>query len=391
MDTILFPIMWVIGWIMNGVHKLLTFFGMSSGAGAAWVLSIMGLTLIVRSLMIPIFNKQMKASRMGQQLNPEIKKIQKKYKGRRDRISQQRQQEEMMALYREHGTSPFASCLPALVQIPIFFALFRLLYAVLPLSKGEYQRMSIGPIDKEIAKQIGDSTLFGAPLSSSIGTSGQFGGAKTTIITIAVILIVLMIATLFFTQKQIMTKNMPESALDPSNPMYKTQKYMLYLMPLMYIFTGTTFQIGVLIYWLTSNIWNIGQQTWMINNNPMPGSAAYKLRQEKIRRKRIAKGLSPEENSGESDEVQGGQRRQPLGKARSKKAAKTGAGLPEESLAEETGAEEEAQEVRGKDGLTDAERAQKRYERRLAQRKRSQSKVKARKKRQQENKKERNF
>lgn len=89
--------------------------------------------------------------------------------------------------------------------------------------------------------------------------------------------------------------------------------------------------------------------------------------------------------------MQGGQRRQPLGKARSKKAAKTGAGLPEENPAEETGAEEEAQEVRGKDGLTDAERAQKRYERRLAQRKRSQSKVKARKKRQQENKKERNF
>ncbi|MFC5369329.1 membrane protein insertase YidC [Arcanobacterium bovis] len=385
MDTILYPIMWIIAWIMSGVHSLLTTLGMSDGAGVAWVLSIVGLTVVVRALMIPLFNKQTKAARLGQQLNPEIQKIQKKYKGRKDPLSQQRQQEEMMALYREHGTSPFASCMPVLIQMPIFFSLFRLLYAVLPLSEGKYMRPSIGPINETVAKHIAESKVFGAPLASSIGTSSNFSSPRSVIV-VAVVLIALMIATLFFTQKQLMTKNMPDTALDPSNPAYKMQKYMLYGMPLIYIFTGTTFQIGVLVYWLTGNIWNIGQQTWMLNNNPTPGSEAYRQRQEKLRQKRIAKGLSPEEDADDS-ENQGGQRVQPLGKARSKKAA------AKNVLQEPTPSEEknESSEVRGLDGLTDAERAQKRYERRLAERRRAQEKKNARKKQQQNNKKDRNF
>ncbi|MBM7824445.1 YidC/Oxa1 family membrane protein insertase [Arcanobacterium pluranimalium] len=385
MDTILYPIMWIIAWIMSGVHSLLTTIGMSDGAGAAWVLSIVGLTIVVRALMIPLFNKQTKAARLGQQLNPEIQKIQKKYKGRKDPLSQQRQQEEMMALYREHGTSPFASCMPMLIQMPIFFSLFRLLYAVLPLSEGKYMRPSLGPINEEVAKHIAESKLFGAPLASSIGTSGNFSSPRSVIV-VAVVLIALMIATLFFTQKQLMTKNMPESALDPSNPAYKMQKYMLYGMPMIYIFTGTTFQIGVLVYWLTGNIWNIGQQTWMLNNNPTPGSEAYRKRQEKIRQKRIAKGLPPEENDN-GLEGPSGQRVQPLGKARSKKAVAKN--IPVETASSEE--KNETTEVRGLDGLTDAERAQKRYERRLAERQRAQEKKNARKKKQQNTKKDRNF
>ncbi|WP_124054483.1 membrane protein insertase YidC [Arcanobacterium ihumii] len=388
MDTILYPIMWIIAWIMSGVHSLLVTLGMNDGAGLAWVLSIVGLTIVVRALMIPLFNKQTKAARLGQQLNPEIQKIQKKYKGRKDQISQQRQQEEMMALYREHGTSPFASCMPALIQMPIFFSLFRLLYAVLPLSQGSYMRPAIGPIDEKVAQHIADSTVFGAPLTGSIGTAKSFS-SPTAVITVAVVLIILMILTLFFTQKQLMTKNMPDSALDPSNPAYKMQKYMLYGMPLIYIFTGTTFQIGVLVYWLTGNIWNIGQQTWMLNNNPTPGSEAYRKRQEKLRRKRLAKGLPAEEEENDFLAGPSGQRVQPLGKARSKKAASKVEPIP--AMPEDEDEVVEDTEVRGLDGLTDAERAQKRYERRLAERKRSQEKKNARKNKQQNNKKDRNF
>lgn len=385
MDTILFPIMWVIAWIMYGVHKVLLVFGMSAGSGPAWVFSIMGLTILVRILIIPLFNKQIRSMRAGQELNPEMQKIQKKYKGRTDPISRQRQQEELMALYREHGTSPFSSCLPLLVQMPIFFSLFRLLYAVRPLAAGQYLRDALGPINEQVAQEIAKSTVFGAPLSSSIGTANSFTH-PTNVRVVAVTLIVCMILTLIFSQKQIMMKNLPESAKDPSNPSYKMQKYMIYGMPAIYIFSGGVFQVGVLVYWLTGNIWNIGQQTWLITNNPTPGSEAYKKRQQRLREKRIKKGLPPEEESEETPN-RGGQREQPMSKARQKKTGKVDPML----AAPQQTQPEPAEEVRGLDGLTDAERAQKRYERRLAERQRSKAKKNARQKKQQQNKKKRNF
>lgn len=192
-----------------------------------------------------------------------------------------------------------------------------------------------------------------------------------------------MIVTLFFSQKQIMTKNLPESSQDPNNPAYKMQKYMLYGMPLIYVFSGGFFQVGVLIYWLTGNIWNIGQQTWLITTNPAPGSIAYKKRQQRQREKRISKGLPPEEETQE--EMYTGQREQPLSKQRQKKKGRITNAVETPQQPEEEG------EVRGIDGLTDAERAQKRYERRLAERQRSKAKKKARQKRQQQNKNKRNF
>ncbi len=373
--------MWVISYIMYGVHSGLTAIGMSNGAGPAWVLAIVGLTVIVRILIIPLFNKQTRASRASQELAPEIRKIQKKYKGRTDQVSKQRQQEEMMALYRDHGTSPFSACMPALIQMPIFFALFRLLYAVLPISQGTYQRSSIGPIDQSIAQEIAESTLFGAPLTSSIGTASQFN-QPTNVIMVAVVLIALMMITLFFSQKMIMTKNLPEESMDPDNPAFKMQKYMLYGMPLIYLFSGSVFQVGVLVYWLTGNFWNIGQQTWLISTNPAPGSAAYKAKQKKLREKRIAQGLPPEEEG--DNQLHAGQRAQPMSKKRQKKARESGL---TSNAAEPT----EQPEIRGLDGLTDAERAQKRYQRRMAERQRSKEKKNQQAKKRQQNQKKRNF
>lgn len=380
MDTILFPIMWVISYIMYGVHELLTLIGMDSGSGPAWVLSIVGLTVFIRILIIPLFNRQTRATRAGQELQPEIKKIQRKYKGRTDQISQQRQQEELMALYRDHGTSPFSACLPMFIQMPIFFALFRLLYAVLPLSQGTYQRDAIGPIDTEVAQEIARSTVFGAPISSSIFTRNEFS-QPTNVLVVAVTLIGLMMVTLFFSQKQIMSKNLPDSAKDPDNPAFKMQKYMLYGMPLIYVFSGGVFQIGVLVYWLTGNIWNIGQQTWLITTNPAPGSEAFRAREKRLREKRIKKGLPAEEDGTKNSDSaeqhpRGGQRPQPLGKKRSKKARETGV-IPDNALLPSDDKDDDA-EVRGPDGLTDAERAQRRYQRRMAERQRSKQKRKKR-------------
>lgn len=380
MDTILYPIKWVISWIMFAIHEGLTAVGLPDGAGSAWVWSIVGLTIVIRILIIPLYNKQIKATRIGQEMQPELQKLQKKYRGKTDAISKQRQQEEMMALYRDRGTSPFASCFPLLIQMPIFLALFRLLYAVKDIAAGS--RGAIGAIDQEIAEQISESTVFGAPLASSLGTAGEFANPNAVRI-VAIALIALMCLTLFYSQRQLMTKNLPESSQDPNNPAYKMQKYMLYGMPLLYIFTGYAFQVGVLVYWLTGNVWNIGQQTWLIKTNPTPGSAAYKARQERLR----AKGKLPEDETVGKEESTG-QRVQPLGKERSKKAAAKGAPIvPNEPVVHEAN----DSELRGLDGLTDAERAQKRYERRMAERQRANQKKKARTQKQQQNMKKRNF
>ena len=388
--------MWLVSWVMYGIHGFFTMLGMRGGAGAAWVLAILGLTVTVRLIVLPLYNKQIRASRQTQLLQPEIQKIQKKYKGKKDPVSQQRQQEELTALYKKHGTSPFSSCLPMLVQMPILFSLFRVLYAFPRIAEGNWRLTHLGPITQKVAEDFQHSTVFGAPLSASFNMPGE--RHPTTVRIVAAVLVLFMCLSMFYTQRQLTMKNMPESAMDSDNPAFKTQKYMMYGMPIIYLFSGVAFQIGVLVYWVAGNLWNIGQQTWFIRNNPTPGSQAYREREARLRKKRLRKGMSEEEIAElEAEESRGGQRQQPLGKARSKKAAQKGNAFesfdevdsPDE--AEEDVELDENGDFRGKDGLTDAERAKRRYERRQAERARAKAKAQARQKKQNQNQKKRNF
>src|SRR3990170_171179 len=115
------PLYFVISAVLIGFHNLWGgIFGPATGI--AWVLSIVGLTLVIRAARIPLFVKQIKASRNMQLIQPKVKELQKKYGHDRERLAQ-----ETMNLYKDTGTNPFASCLPILLQMPIFFALFRLL------------------------------------------------------------------------------------------------------------------------------------------------------------------------------------------------------------------------------------------------------------------------
>lgn len=268
-DTLLYPVKIVVAWIMVSIHKMLVFLGMSDGSGPAWILSIIGLTIVVRIVLIPLFFKQIKASRGMQLVQPEMKKLQEKYKDRKDQASRQKMSEEMMALYREHGTSPFASCLPILAQMPIFFALFRVLASTQSIAEGKYPGGNLGPLDQQLAKDIEGSNLLGAFLSD------YFGIASTQGKIVLVVLILLMMGSQFFTMRQLTMKNMPESAKDPNNPMMRSQIIMMYLMPLMIGASGLFFQTGVLIYWFTTNMWTMGQQFWTIERMPTMGSDAY--------------------------------------------------------------------------------------------------------------------
>jgi YidC/Oxa1 family membrane protein insertase len=178
-----------------------------------------------------------------------------------------------MALYKESGTNPLASCLPILLQAPIFFALFRVL--------NQYVRHSqaIGPLTGKLASEADNSSIFGATLSSTFMTSG--GNVNVKIIT--VVLIALMSASTFTTQRQLMMKNMPAAALD--NPFAKQQKLLLYVLPLVFAVSGVNFPIGVLLYWLTTNVWSMGQQFYVIRRMPAPGSPAEAALLERKRRR----------------------------------------------------------------------------------------------------------
>lgn len=316
-DKILFPLKWVVAHIMVGSHNVFTTMGMDKESGWAWVLSIVTLTVVIRVLLIPLFVRQIKASRTMQLVQPEIQKLQKKYKGRTDTASRQAMQQEMMAIYKKEGTSPFASCMPMLLQMPIFFSLFRVLIAVKDIAAGTYRTEKIGPLDQVVAEQIQNSEIFGASLSSTFLGSDVF-----SVKVITAVLVVLMSASMLFTQRQLTMKNMPQSALD--NPMARQQRMLMYLLPIVFVISGVSFPIGVLLYWTTSNIWSMGQQWWVIRNSPTPGSEAEKALLERRARKAARKGLTPEENS-EPEEPQaperprGGQRQQPRRKPRSKR------------------------------------------------------------------------
>lgn len=283
--NILYPIEWVVTWIMVQFHALLSLF-MAADSGWTWLLSIVGLTVVIRIVLIPLFVKQIRASRAMQLVAPELQAIQKKYKGKTDQESRQKLAQETMAVYKEGGANPFSSCLPILLQMPIFFALFRVLYYKIP--EASEQNTAFGPLTPHLADSAHTGTLFGEVTVASNFLNGP-GGWEAKIF--AAIVIVLMIAVTFITQKELTMRNLPPSALE--GPMANTQKMMLYMLPFIYVISGPGMPLGVLIYWLTTNTWNLGQQWIIIRNSPTPGSAAEKAHQERINAKRARKGLEP--------------------------------------------------------------------------------------------------
>ncbi|MGC5627813.1 membrane protein insertase YidC [Georgenia sp. Z1344] len=368
MDAILAPIRWAVAWVMVLIHDGAVAVGFPEGSGWAWIISIVGLTVVVRILIIPLFFRQIRASRAMQLVQPELKKLQDKYKNKKDPASRQRFQEEMQALYKDAGTSPFASCLPLLLQMPIFFGLFSVLNSLDNIAAGTSD--AIGPLTQDLAREAENSLLFGAPISSTFmqtfgDSAANLDADLTSVRVVTVVLIIAMSLSTFFTQRQLTMKNMPPAALE--SPMFRQQQILLYILPVVFAVTGVNFPIGVLIYWFISNLWSMGQQFYTIKRQPTPGSDAYKAMVEKKNAKRARKGLPPleEEIPTLKRSASAGQRK-PQPKRGTEVAGATAADDAAGS-ADEAGDDGEF-EVRGKDGLTAAERAQKRYERRQAER-----------------------
>ncbi len=253
---IMTPLYYVTSGILVVFHKLYNGV-LGFDQGWAWTLSIVSLTVVIRTALIPLFVKQIKNSRNLQLLQPKVKELQKKYGHDRERLTQ-----ETMKLYKDTGTNPLASCLPLLLQMPIFLALFRTLNKA---ADGE----GISFMTADLARLLRDGEIFGVPISDSFTSSGDNVAAK--VLTIA--LVILMTITTFTTQRQLMRKNMPASAL--TGQYAQQQKILLYVLPVVFAVGGIAFPIGVLLYWSTSNLWTMGQQFYVIRNNPTPGTPAF--------------------------------------------------------------------------------------------------------------------
>jgi len=301
MDSVLKPLYIAVSWVIVTLHDFLApIFGANSGV--SWSLAIVGLVILIRIILIPLFVKQIKSQRALTALQPHMKEIQKKYKDDR-----QKQSEEMMKLYKEHKTNPLASCFPILAQAPIFFALFTVLNGI-----GKNPPVKHGVLTQDDVVSAANATFFGAPISQT------FLGTDITVVKIVtVILIAFMSLTTFTTQRQLMLKGMPK--MDSSNNMMlQQQKIMLYAFPVIFAISGVNFPIGVLIYWSTTNLWTWGQQYYVIKRNPTPGSPAF----EELERKKRKKNGLPERAQDEVIEpVEDlkGQRSQPKKKKKKNK------------------------------------------------------------------------
>jgi YidC/Oxa1 family membrane protein insertase len=265
-----------VSWVIVQFHSVYgSLFGPDTGW--AWGLSIVSLVILIRICLIPLFVKQIKATRAMQTLQPEMKKIQERYKN-----DKQRQSEEMMKLYKETGTNPLSSCLPILAQSPFFFALYHVLNSIA-------SNDTIGVINERLLESAQKAHIFGAPLAAKFTDSPEkveaLNSSLTDVRVVTAIMIVLMSLSQFYTQRQLMTKNVDTTV---KTPFMQQQKMLMYVFPVIFAVFGINFPVGVLVYWLTTNVWTMGQQMYVIHNNPTPGSKAQAAYLERLS-KHVAK------------------------------------------------------------------------------------------------------
>jgi len=307
-NTIMTPFYWLISSVVVFFHWLLsplfgfgpTDFGDNVGSGAPgllgthpganWLIAILLMTCVIRGIMLPLYARQLNSQRSMTALQPKLKALQEKYKGDRQRIGT-----ETMKLYQDNGVSPYASCLPMIVQMPVFISVF---WVIRPAAVGHW---AVDPTTNILGWQVAvpKGMFFGRPdLVASFQGSSIFGSklsqtflpiADSSVGTkiMAIVLMLLMMGTLFYQQWYMMKRNMPPAMLE--GPMGQQQKVMLYVFPFIYLFSGLAVPLGVMFYWLISNVWTMMQQYFMVRIYPTPDTPAYAAWEDRM----IAQGKDP--------------------------------------------------------------------------------------------------
>ncbi|TFD73161.1 membrane protein insertase YidC [Cryobacterium gelidum] len=268
-SMILWPVKWIVELLLVGWHWLLSYLGLEPAAGITWVLSIIGLVLVVRAALIPLVARQIRGQRKMLQIAPELKAIQDRYKGKNDQLSREAMSRETMALYVAAGTNPLTSCLPLMLQAPVFLALFSV------LNDAQQGKVGIGLLNQTLAVQFGRAQLFGtAALHDSFASQWSLMTAvrpfEPSVLWIAATMVALMTASQLITQRQITSKNLsPENR---ASPLFRQQRILTYLLPVIFVLSGVAFPLGVLFYFLTSNLWSLVQHVIVIRSMPPAGA-----------------------------------------------------------------------------------------------------------------------
>ena len=254
--SILNPLADLVAWVIMRIHAVMgALFGPASGL--AWGLSIVILVVLIRICLIPLFVKQVNAQRKMAQHAPQLAELRKKYKNDKTRLN-----EETMKFYKENGVNPLAGCLPMIPQMIIFFALFYVLRAIAEWKPGQVPKYGLTVPVLESAQK---ATIFGVHLYDKLlfpHTPGM--GLVPSIV--AAITVALSATTTFMTVRQTSKRGLMQTAnVDPDNPMAGMQKYMMYIVPF-FSLTGLYWQYGLVLYWLTTNVWTLGQQYFMFRN-----------------------------------------------------------------------------------------------------------------------------
>lgn len=267
MGWLMDPIYTAIAWILLHWHMVWNAIlpdGNLLGTTWDWVLAIVFLVITVRIILFPIFVKQIRSQRAMQALQPKIKELQQKHKG-----DQQTLREEMMKLYQAEKVNPLMGCLPLFLQIPVFLGLFRVLKYLNPF---EPRKTQFGfTVDQ--FNSAAHARLLNAPIPARFADSatqlGALGSHGVTVKVVAGLLILIMMATTFLTSRQMILKT--GWSQDPQQRMI--QKLMLYGIPFSLLLSGWYFPIGVIIYWVTQNLFSLGQQYWVLHKYPPPVTA----------------------------------------------------------------------------------------------------------------------
>jgi YidC/Oxa1 family membrane protein insertase len=260
--SILNPLFDAVAWVIMRIHAVLSVpFGASSGW--AWGLSIVILVMFMRLLMVPLFVKQVNAQRKMQAHMPQLQELKKRYKNDKQRLN-----EETMKFYKENGINPLGGCLPLAAQLPVFWALFNVLRAIADWQPGQVPKYGLTVPVVQSAKE---ARIFGASLADKF----LFPLPHQTLSSRLVILVFVIVSavTTFLTMRQSQKRGMMQQGpVDPDNPAANMQKYMMYIAPF-FALTGLYWQFGLVIYWVTTNVWTLGQQHFLFRNLPVVGSA----------------------------------------------------------------------------------------------------------------------
>ena len=339
--SILGPIATVLGYVMDILFRFTSSFGVFNVG-----LCIILFTIVMKTLMIPLTIKQQKTTKLMSVMNPEIQAIQKKYKGKSDQESMQRQNVEIQAVYEKYGTSMTGGCLPLLIQMPILLALYRVIYnipayvpsvrvyfdnVVTPLmGQADYaQKLQEitniatacgGKLDKFdftnanrlvdmlykfSTSQWGELQALFPAISDVIGQNAAVVERMNTFLglnmaeapgwvpSFAWIIPVLAAVSQWFSTK-LMSGNQPSTSADAENPMAQSMKTMTTTMPLFSAFICITMPAGLGIYWIATSVVTIIQQliinAYMDKVN-IDDMIAKNL--EKVNKKRAKQGLPP--------------------------------------------------------------------------------------------------